>query len=196
MPVDQALRSPSFLAFRDQLLIAAREKNAEAVLKAVSPTIRTTFGNGGGIQEFQDIWHPEDETSALWVELPEILALGGSFTDGTQMRNFCAPYIYSAWPEGVDAFENLVVTRPGTLLKSSREAADEESTPLGYEFLRIVEGDPVLSGNRAAVWRRVETADDKRGWIRAADVRSPVDYRACFTETDEGWKMNLFVAGD
>lgn len=196
MPVDEALRSPSFLKFRDELLIAAREKNTKIVLGAVSPVIRTTFGNGGGIQEFEDIWHPDDESSALWNELPEILALGGSFTDGTQMRNFCAPYTYSAWPEDVDAFENLAVIRPGTLLKPNRNATDEESTPLAYEFLKILEDDPVRAGNPAASWRRVETTDGKRGWVRADHVRSPVDYRACFTETDQGWKMNLFVAGD
>jgi hypothetical protein len=195
-PVDHALRDREFARFRDELLIATRAKNHAVVLGALNPKIRTSFGKDGGVEHFITIWHPEDPDSALWTELESVIELGGSFRESNETPMFCSPYPYSEWPEDLDAFEHLVVIRPGTALKASRDPASTEETPLGYEFLRIASDDPVRAGNRAATWRKVTTADGKEGWVDAYHVRSPIGYRACFSRHPEGWKMDLFVAGD
>ena len=44
-------------------------------------------------------------------------------------------------------------------------------------------------------WVRVK-ADAGAGYVKQAEVRSPLDYRAVFQKTGEGWKLIAFVAGD
>lgn len=195
-PVDHAVRDREFAGFRDKLLIDTREKDHAGVLAVVNPKIRTSFGAEGGINHFITMWHPEDPKSGLWAELEEVLELGGSFTEPGEGARFCAPYPYSEWPEDLDSFEYLVVTRAATALKASRDPSSTDTTPLGFEFVRIADDDPVRAGNRRSTWRKVTTLDGKQGWVDASHVRSPVDYRACFSRHPDGWKMDLFVAGD
>lgn len=195
-PVDHAVRDREFAKFRDELLIATREKNHSAVLAALNPRIRTSFGEEGGIDHFNTMWHPEDPGSSLWSQLEDVLELGGSFLASSGSQIFCAPYPYSEWPGDLDAFEHLVVIRPGTTLKVSRDPSSTGHTSLGYEFVRIAADDPVRSGNRKAPWRKVVTADGKEGWVDAYNVRSSIGYRACFSRQPDGWKMDVFVAGD
>lgn len=195
-PVDEAVRDREFAQFRDDLLIATRSRDHRALLEAINPSIRTSFGADGGIEQFKTMWKPEDPKSKLWSELEHVLTLGGTFREPGNAASFCAPYPYSAWPEDLDAFEYLVVTRAGTPLKASLEPSSTDVTSLGYEFVRIAEKDPVRGGNAESVWRRVETADGREGFVDASHVRSPIDYRACFSRHPEGWRMDLFVAGD
>lgn len=195
-PVDDAVRDREFAQFRDDLLIAVRARDHGALLAVINPGIRTSFGADGGIEHFKTMWKPEDPKSPLWTELEPVLTLGGTFREPGDPASFCAPYPFSAWPEDLDGFEYLVVTRAGTPLKASLEPSSTDVTSLGYEFVRIGEEDPVRRGNAESVWRRVETADGKEGFVDASHVRSPIDYRACFSRYPEGWRMDLFVAGD
>ena len=57
-PVDEAGRDPSFGAYRAQLLDAVRRRDVEAIVKAVDPKIRTSFGDGGGagFNKTKDRW--------------------------------------------------------------------------------------------------------------------------------------------
>lgn len=196
LPVDHAVRNREFANFRDDLLIAVRARDHGALLAVINPGIRTSFGADGGIEHFKTMWKPEDPKSPLWTELEPVLTLGGTFREPGDPASFCAPYPFSAWPEDLDGFEYLVVTRAGTPLKASLEPSSTDVTSLGYEFVRIGEEDPVRRGNAESVWRRVETADGKEGFVDASHVRSPIDYRACFSRYPEGWRMDLFVAGD
>jgi hypothetical protein len=45
-------------------------------------------------------------------------------------------------------------------------------------------------------WRAVRLPGDRPGYVRAGDVRSPIDYRAGFVRGLEGWRMTFFIAGD
>ncbi len=179
---DEASRDASFAAYRDQLLAAVRARDAKTVLALSDPNVRTSFGGGGGRADLEQALQDE-----VWGELEQLLALGGTFRDGM----FWAPYVYSAWPESHDAFETLAVIADDVLLRESADANAPAIANLSRDLVtRASEpGDP-------GAWTKVTTADGKTGFVESKFVRSPVDYRAGFKRTADGWRMTAFVAGD
>jgi len=170
LPVDEASRDPTFVAYRAQLLAAVRRRDSAAVLAATDPNIRTGFGDEGGIKDLK--------LDTLWSELEQILTLGGTFRSGM----FWAPYVYSAWPESHDAFQHVAVIAANVPLRET--PAGRTIATLAYDILRRLPD------------QRVETMDGRKGWIESRFVRSPIDYRAGFTKRGGEWKMTALVAGD
>ena len=79
LPVDEAAQRPAFFAFRARLQQALARRDAQAILDAVHPHVRTSFGDGGGLEDFRRQWRPDAPDSPLWSTLGTVLALGGSF---------------------------------------------------------------------------------------------------------------------
>lgn len=176
MPVDEAKRDPSFVAYRDLLLETIHNRDEAGFLKLVDPKIRTSFGEGGGVAEFRK--HLD------WKELEWVVSHGGSW----QGETFCAPYVYSKWPDAVDSFQGFAVTGKGVALRSAPKTG-RVLTRLDYEVVTI-------AGAEQKGWRKVKTSGGRVGWISSDFLRSPVGYRSCFGKTPDGWKMQLFVKGD
>lgn len=195
-PVDEGPSDPSFLAFRDRLLDVIKRRDREALLSVLDPNIRVSFGDDGGVEGFKRYWKLDQPDSKVWQELEEALRLGGTFQTLGGRRSFCAPYVYSAYPEnGPDPFESLVVIGPRVEL---REKPDGRMIALlAHNIVRISQDDPMRGGNAGEPgWRKVVTASGKEGWVEERFLRSHVDYRACFSPSGNDWKMDLFVAGD
>jgi hypothetical protein len=190
MPVDEASQDPSFLAYREKLLGVLKAKDTSALQPLVDPKIRTTFGGGGGWDDFKKQWKLPSNDSRLWTELSTILGHGGSFEEVMGVRRFCAPYVYSDWPEDLDSFEYLAVIGGGVPLYENASADSKVVETLDHEIVRAVEG---MGGGE---FRHVELSDKRQGWIRRDQARSPIEYRACFTKASGEWRMNLLVAGD
>jgi hypothetical protein len=192
-PRDEASSDPSFAAYREQLRAAVRAKDWTAMEKLIDPKIRTSFGGSGGTADFRD----RLDNKGMWQELDSILAMGGTFRELDRgQQQFCAPYVFSAWPEERDSFEHLAVIRDGAPLHGKNDPNSAVLATLRHEFVRIGGEDPLRNGVADPEWRHVETADGLSGWVKDADVRSPIDYRACFTKRSGEWKMDLLVAGD
>ena len=47
-----------------------------------------------------------------------------------------------------------------------------------------------------AGWISVQTLKGRSGWVQAAAIRSPIDYRAIFEKRGGKWQMTAFVSGD
>lgn len=184
MPADEAKRDPSFVAYRDLLTEAVRNRDEAMLVKLVDPKIRTGFGGEGGAADFRK----QMKEHNLWPELEWIVSHGGSWRDEGKDKTFCAPYVYSNWPERLDAFQSLAVTGNGVALRSAPKTG-RVLTRLSYDIVTI-------SGAEQNGWRRVKTSGGRSGWVSTAYLRSPVGYRACFAKTADGWKMQLLVAGD
>jgi len=185
MPVDEATKDPSLVAFREELLAAVRKHDAEAVVALSDPKIRTSFGGGGGAQSLKR----NLEQPGVWEDLERILTEGGSF----QGESFWAPYVYSAWPDAHDAFASLAITGENVALRESPDANASVVATLSYDIVQRA-GDV---GRDPGTWQNVKTADGRTGWVESRFVRSPVGYRAGFLENSEGkWRMNALVAGD
>lgn len=187
-PVDEGARDSSWSAFREQLMDIVERKDAKALLSHVDEKIQFSFGESPGIRGFERAWGLADrpEESGLWRELGAVLRLGGSFSGGA----FIAPYVFSLWPDAFDAFEHVAVVASRLRI---RAAPSLDAPVLGfasYEILQRRFGVPEAPG-----WVAVVRPDGGTGYVAATYVRSPLDYRAIFHKKD-GWKMQVFVAGD
>ena len=182
--VDEASKDPSSAAYRDELLAAIRARGAKKVVSLADPGIRLSFGGTGGRAAFEEALKEE-----IWGELESIIAMGGTFREG---GSFWAPYVYSAWPDAHDAFEHLAVIADDVPLRESGDANAPAIATLSRDIVKRA-GEP---GADPGPWTKVTTADGKTGFVESKFVRSPVDYRAGFNKTADGWRMTALVAGD
>jgi hypothetical protein len=191
-PVDEAAQDPAFAAYRTKLLDAVERKDEAALLPLLADTMRVNFGGGGGIADFQKHWKTSSPDSPLWAELGAILEHGGSFIGEGTSRSFWAPYVYSKWPDDVDAFEHLAVMRAGAPLRNAANDAAAVVQALDWAIVKVLEP----ASDSDAAWRHVRAPDGTEGWISTKDVRSPIGYRAGFNQVNGQWKMTALVAGD
>lgn len=190
-PEDGAVADPSFVAFRSQLLQAVHEKSESRLMALVDPAVRTSFGSGGGSAAFRKSWKTSSPDSPLWTELSTILALGGAFEGQGDDRTFWAPYVYANWPESVDAFQHCAAIRQGVPIRAGASLSAPIVTTVDWAVLELMsETKPQPD------WRHVRTSEREEGWVRAADVRSPVGYRAGFSKRKDRWLMVALVSGD
>lgn len=198
VPVDQAAQDPSFVQFRKQLIDAARRHDERFVLSVVDPKIKNGFGGNDGIAEFRKFWRPERPNSPLYDTLVSMLRLGGTFSDVEGEREFCAPYVFSTFPQDVDAFENVAVIVDGAPLKAAASSKSLTVARLSYDILQIdrKRSVPIKGAPGKYAWYRAKLADGRSGFVEARNVRSPIDYRAYFAKVGGRWTMRVLVAGD
>jgi len=197
-PVDQASQDPSFAAFRTKLLEAAKRRDADYVLSIVDPKITNGFGGQDGIANFRKQWKPDSPGSPLYDTLVRLLSLGGTWSDVDGRKEFCAPYVFSAFPQDRDAFTNVVVIMDGASLLARPNSSAPAVARLSYDILEIdpMKSIPVKGSPGRYSWYRAKRADGKAGFVQARYVRSPIDYRAYFAKEGGQWKMRVLVAGD
>jgi hypothetical protein len=188
-PSDAGASDPSFAQFRNELRAAVEQKNEAELVKRIASDVRTSFGDGGGIDDFRKSWKIGSANSQLWPTLHTILDLGGNFIGEGDAKSFWAPYAYANWPESIDAFENVAAVRAGVVLRAapSRDAA--QVAVVDWEILKAFPGHD-------SDWMKVKTSGGVEGWVSAADVYSPIGYRAGFSKRSGEWKLEALVAGD
>jgi len=164
-----------------------RQRDSAALLSIVAPQIEFSFGGSGGRAEFARAWQLRGPgTSPIWPELEAVLRLGCAREGGT----FWAPslFVQSAGPR--DPFATWVAVRSGAPLHTRPDATGAPVARLDWDVLEA-EGDDGESG-----WLRVGLADGRRGFVRRADIRSVLDYRAGFERVGGRWMLTVFIAGD
>jgi hypothetical protein len=159
----------------------------------VSPEIRTSFGAGGGIEDFKEMWKTADSSTAVWATLSRVLRMGGRHDSDT---SFFAPYVYAFWPDSIDAFSFVAVTSASAAVRARAEPRSDVIGTANYSILRVLEWKGIPADAARSSWVRVEMPDKRSGWIAGGDVYSPVSWRTAFVRRGERWVMILFVAGD
>ncbi len=198
--VDEARLDPSFLEFRAQLRKAVASHDTAFVRAILYPGIEVGAAGEQGPEEFERLWNPDDPKTQLWTELGELLALGGSFLD--QRRQFCAPYVYSNWPKGLDQEEKLAVIVQDVQVHASCDSKAPVVASLGFDLVTELEPNgapaPAAAGASRRVtpegWVQIEFADGKKGCVREDLVRSPLDYHACFEKIQGKWMMTALMS--
>jgi hypothetical protein len=195
-PVDEAAKDPAFLAFRDKLIAAAERKDSRYVLSMVDPKIQNGFGDRNGIAWFRRDWKLGRHDSEFWPKFLAVMKSGGSFTGegAKKMNSFAAPYIYSTWPEDLDAFEYFSITGSDVNLRKAPRADAEVAGKLSYNIVKM-ESDLGADG-KVPDWRKITTLGGMTGYVHRDYVRSSVDYRAGFEKKRGRWVMTFFLAGD
>ena len=186
-PRDDGFRRPDFATFRRELQDSVARKDEEAILRIVDPGVRVDFGDGGGLDAFKGRMNAAGEH--FWEELARVLNLGGRFRTPDA---FDAPYVYSDWPDGFDAFECAAVVGSGVRLRAAPRTGARTVTTLDFAIVKLFPDE----GPGAAGWRRVGLATGRTGYVASRYVRSPIDYRALFEFKDGRWWLVAFVAGD
>lgn len=199
-PVDEASKDASFLAFRTKLIAAAKRRDANYVLSVVDQNIKNGFGGNDGIAEFKKQWQIDRPGSRFWAEFLPVVTNGGAFgkEPGAAVKTFFAPYVFSSFPEDLDAFEYSAIFGNNVNL---RDAADLKAKSLGLLSYNVVKIDFQNSVKKSGSeddyeWLKIETLGGKKGFVSAEFVRSAIDYRAGFEKIGGKWKMVYFLAGD
>jgi hypothetical protein len=192
-PRDDA--NPSFREFRGRLMSALDRRDTAFLHAIVAPEIRTSFGAEGGAGHFREMWRTSEPSSPVWLTLTRVLRMGGKHSSDSM---FLAPYVYARWPDSIDAFSHVAVTRENAPVHGQPNAGSPVLGTATYSILRAVEwttipGDAMPSDTS---WVKVEMPDTRSGWMRVADVYSPVSWRVAFALRGASWLMILFVAGD
>ena len=187
--MDQAATQPDFFTFRAQLLTAVARHDAAALMAVVHPNIKCDFGGGESKAFFEEYWKPSAPGSQVWAELAAVLALGGTFSTPD---TFVAPYVFSRWPQGVDAFEHVAVVGDRVRIRTAPRPDAEAAAVSSFEILPLAR----QSGDAPEEWTAVSLAGKKIGYVASRFVRSPIGYRAYFSREDGRWQMLMFIAGD
>jgi len=200
LPVDEAAKDPSFLAYRNSLLEIIHTQNTEAFLKSVAPDIHLSFGGDVGHDAMRkrlnltaDDLSEEYKSQAdqmrqdYWDAIESVLRLGGRFQDGA----FVAPYTWTAkLPNDADAFETYFVTGSNVLMRSSGNVDATIITRLSYNIVFLTDWQD------ASDYQAIRLPDGQMGYLSTKYLRSAIDYRAAFVKLNSKWQMTVFIAGD
>jgi hypothetical protein len=185
-PVDEGTTDASFDAFRQTLIAALKRFDRPFIERIVDPDIKVSFGPDSGAAEFHREWKLSDRRDPFWKTMLDTVSLGGQFLSKDL---FCAPYVFTAFPEDLDAFTHVAVLTEAEPLRRAPDLKSPVVLTLSHRIVRVADAVPRPG------WTRV-IAGTQEGFVRSDAVRSPIDYRACFNRTATGWKLTLFVAGD
>lgn len=208
-PVDEATQDPSFIEFRSKLLDAVERKDQEYIMNIVHPQAHLSFGaTEGGKEGFRKMWFNKSNNSPLWPILKIILNNGGSFLEyeGQKQKEFSAPYVYSNWPDTLDAFQYSAIISPQAPVY---ESADFTSAVVAVGNYSIVKPDHqkskgVLASDKEfphmlgfKEWIFINNYQNKAlGYVHWENIWSPVGYRAIFSKEKDQWMLKVLVAGD
>ena len=184
---DDGVRRPDFVEFRKRLREATARRDLATLTASLHPQMQVDFDGSAGPDAFKE-HHVDNPDEDFWTEFTELLAMGGRF-DGPD--TFTAPYAFTEFPDGIDAFECLVVL--GTNIRlHDRPATDAPVlASLDRDVVQASADDNPVRG-----WQRVRTADGTTGFVASRYLRSPIDHRAIFSFRDGRWWLMVYVAGD
>ena len=186
-PVDQCSRDPGFKAFHSSLKSAVAKRDGDAFLKLLAPDVLVNFGGENGRAAFAKQWEVKSRTSLLWAQMDTVLRLGCARVDSARVMPSLAGQFDG--DNDVDVFELSVVTVPGARLRKSHDIDGTTIAMLAWDVVRPI-------ANEGDAWTKVRLNDGREGWLRADELRSPLDYRAVAEKRKGRWMITAFVAGD
>lgn len=196
-PVDEASRDATLMEFRRELLRAVEARDAAHLESVLSPRVVSSFGGRLGGAEFVRRWQPQSPDSEVWPVLQKILSLGGGFIRSERGVKFCAPYVFTSFPDRHDIFGFGAITAREALLKGEPRGSADTVAVLAYDIVKVNDWRSVAgSDDSARSWVKVTTLDGREGYVPASVIRSPTDYHACFTKARREWKITSLVSGD
>ena len=184
--VDDGAEVPGFVAFRDTLRALVARRDTAALLDAVAPGARLSFGDdAGGPDGFRAMWFDGDPPTEepVWDVLAHALDGGSVDEDGA----VTFPFVSTLWPSDTDPFAHVAV------LNEYVPVYDQPGGDLIAHLSQIVV--PVLAPPLDGWWQ-VRLPDGTAAYVEAGAVYSPVGYRAVAWDDGDGWHLRSFLAGD
>lgn len=196
LPFDGAKKDASFLVFRNKLIAAVKRRDKKYLFGIIDPSILNDFGGSGGSEEFKAIWKIADPKTTFWDEFLLVLTNGGNFHGGKNA--FCAPYVYTSFPDDLNSFDYETIFGKNVALRARPTSKAETIANLSYNIVKPDYDNSVKIKNTENTysWVKVTTLGGKTGFVKENFVRSAIDYRVCFDKSKGKWKMTAFIAGD
>ena len=195
-PVDEAATDPSWVSFRNRLLEALTRRDRKFLLSILDRNIRNSLDAPRGIAAFRKQWEFDAQDSGLWRELPAALFLGSAWLKPEKgPRQLCSPYVAVKWPEDVDPFDNGAIVGKEALIKAAPSHESATLATLSYDIVPVTDwevADQSPEIRQKWVKIKIKGAD---AFVAEEQIRSPVEHRACFMKTENGWRMTAFVVG-
>jgi hypothetical protein len=194
LPVDESAKDPTLVRFLSSLRKTVYRQNSKELMSRVAPDVRVSFGGDNGSTVFQKRWQPERYDSPVWRELAQVLELGGTFQKGSPTPQFWMPYVYSRFPQNLDAFEYGAIVGRGIPLRQRPSPHGKVLRTLDYNLVRMPVVDEASEIDKR--WSHVRLVGGGAGYVRSDEVRSPVDFRMSLAKRNGRWMITAFVAGD
>jgi len=198
LPPDTVVNEPTLHAYLQELRKAVKTQDLQQLQGLVDPNIRTSFGENGGWNKFAKQWNLEDKQAEAWLLLEHLLRLGGGYPVEGSRSLYALPYVYSNWPDSIDAFMHVAVIKDNAILREEPAANAPAKCALGQFILKVDYGKSYPEGAPQKEWWHVQSPDGElQGYLHRSDVHSPVGYRAIFSKNKQGkWQMTALVTGD
>ena len=195
-PVDEGASDGSWLRFKARLLEALARRDQKFILGIVDAKIRNISGKDG-IAEFKKLWEPQSAGSPLWVELPKLLFLAGAFVKRDKgVYEYCAPYVYFKWPGYADADASGAIIAKEALLKARPASNAQTLQTLSYDLVKVLDWEVADEDQEAKQkWVKLQ-AKAGVGYVPEEQIRSPLEYRACFVKSGAAWRMTGLEVGE
>lgn len=191
-PPDVSKNDPGLTALLDTLVKAADARDFAPFEAAMSPEVLGSYGGEGGVQEFRTMYEIDSPDSVFWGEFKEAVALGAVEIEPGLVY---APYLAGTLPEEADPYLSLVAIGEKTQLYAEPKDDAAVVADITHQVVEQLDITPEELAKTPEGWIRVK-ADAGEGYVKEAEVRSAIDFRAVFEKKDGAWKLAAFVAGD
>lgn len=197
LPVDQAQSDSGLLRVRNAILDALRAPDFTRAMTFVADDVIYRSEKGINKPVVKNSLGISVGKGTLAEEVIRALELGGSFTTtrGTAKgeRQFCAPYVYSAFPLGFDRLEPRedfpwVIIAKNVPLRDAPGAQARVIGRLSYDLVYTAPGGTVQDSS-GAEWMRLDGPNGLKGFVPPETVRDPEDYHVCFAHRKNGWQV-------
>lgn len=196
LPIDEAAGDASWLRFKARLLDALVKRDQRFVISIVAGKIRN-ISETDGIAEFRKLWETHSASSQFWVELQKILFLGGAYVKRDKgVTEFCAPYVHYKWPDDAPASATGAIIAREVLVKATPSAEGATLQTLSFDLVNVIDWEVAdESKDNRQPWVKIQTKAGA-GYVPEEQIRSPLEYRACFYKSGASWRMTGLEVGE
>lgn len=189
-PLDDDPKPASLKLFLQNLDKIIATRNFSAIEKILADDVLNSFGGEGGKAEFVKIW--KHRQAALFKQLAVLRQGGGRLSyDQDNTHIYCMPRSFTDFPQQLDVFTHGVLTGKNIAVHAGPSSNSPVITRLSYSIVKINEWQT------SQAWQKIQLKQNVQGYVLANQVRSPIDYRACFVKRNNNkWVMTTLVAGD
>lgn len=195
LPIDEAAKDPSFLAFRTELIKAVEKRDAAAVKAILDPKIQIDDKGVYGPDTFIKLLKIDNPKAEFWTGFEQLLKMGGRWRadkSGKTGPRFVAPYIYTDWPAGYDKFEYGAIAGANVKVLTQPKTGAPVLLTASHDIVTIFMEDDSVKGD----FQEIGMLSGQRGWVRRSEVRSALDFHAAFQKRGEKWMLVKYIMSE